>query len=60
MLRWLRGRKTYLMAAATFALGGLQACGVVIPGWIYPILASAGLGALRAGVSKASKPAQEL
>ena len=52
MLKWLEGKKTYLIAAATFILGGLSACGVVIPPWLYPILAASGMSALRAGVSK--------
>lgn len=53
MLKWLEGKKTYIVAAATFILGGLQTCGVVIPPWIFPMLAAAGIGALRSGVRKA-------
>ena len=52
MLKWLDGKKTYLVAAATFILGGLTACGVVIPAWLYPMLVASGMGALRAGVGK--------
>ena len=52
MLGFLDGKKTYLVAAATFILGGLGALGVSIPPWVYPLLAAAGLGSLRAGVEK--------
>ena len=52
MLKWLEGKKTYLVAAATFILGGLHAFGVVVPPWLYPMLAASGMGALRAGVGK--------
>lgn len=54
MLTFLQGKKTYLIAAAAFIIGGLQALGVDIPAWIYTMLGSLGLGALRAGVAKAS------
>lgn len=50
MLNWLQGKRTYIVAAATFVMGGLQACGVPVAPWIYPLLAAAGLGGLRAGV----------
>lgn len=52
MFSFLYGRKTYLVAAATFILGGLSALGVSVPPWVYPLLAAAGLGSLRAGVQK--------
>lgn len=52
-LEWLKGKKTYVVVAVTFILGGLRACGVEIPEWVYPLLAAAGFGALRAGVRKA-------
>jgi len=52
MLDWLKGKKTYLIVAVTFIVGGLVATGVVIPEWVYVILAAAGIGAVRAGVSK--------
>lgn len=47
---FLQGKKTYITAAAIFVLAGLQAVGVSIPDWVYPILGSLGLGALRAAV----------
>jgi len=53
MLNWLQGKRTYIVAAAAFIMGGLQACGVPVAPWIYPLLAAAGLGGLRAGVDSA-------
>ena len=55
MWKWLDGKKTYLVAAATFILGGLSATGVAIPAWVYSLLAAAGLGSLRAGMGKADR-----
>ena len=53
ILDWLKGKKTYIVFAALFIIGGLQANGIEIPQWVYSILAALGLGALRAGVKKA-------
>ena len=52
LLNWLKGKKTYFVVAATFIIGGLVACKVEIPAWVWPILAAAGFGALRAGTKK--------
>ena len=52
---WLKGKKTFLVAGLTVALGIAQACGVPIPPIVYPLLAAAGLGSLRAGVRSVSK-----
>ena len=54
MLNWLQGKRTYIVAAATFVIAGLQACGVPLAPWIFPLLAAGGLGALRAGLSAAA------
>ena len=48
----LKGKRTYLVAGATFVLGGLSACGLTVPIWIYTLLGALGLGSLRAGVNK--------
>lgn len=53
-IAFLQGKKTYLIVAITFILGGLNAVGVVVPEWVYIALSALGLGALRAGVSKSS------
>ena len=50
MLNWLQGKRTYIVVAATFLAGGLQACGVPLAPWIFPLLTAAGLGGLRAGL----------
>ena len=58
MLNWLQGKRTYIVVAATFIAGGLQACGVPLAPWIFPLLAAAGLGGLRAGLSSAAAAAK--
>jgi hypothetical protein len=52
LIEFLRGKKTYIVMGATFIVGGLQACGVEIPQWVYALLAAAGAGALRAGMGR--------
>lgn len=49
---FLKGKKTYMVVAVTFVLGGLQACGVDVPEAVYVLLGALGLGTLRAGVNK--------
>ena len=54
-MSFLNGKKTYLIAAIAFILGGLQALGVVDGSLVTKIdfiLAPLGLAFLRAGVSK--------
>lgn len=53
ILKWLQGKRTYVVAVATFIVGGIQAFGIPIAPWVYPLLAAAGLGGLRAGVNSA-------
>jgi len=48
----LQGKKTYIVAALIFVVGGLQASGVVIPDIVWPILGALGLGAVRSGIEK--------
>ena len=52
MLKWLRGKKTYIVAAVAFVMAGLPAAGITIPVWVVPLLGALGLGTLRAGVGK--------
>ena len=58
MIKWLQGKKTYLVAAVVFVLGGIQALqaqGMIdwtIPSWVYVVLSALGLGALRSGVKR--------
>lgn len=51
MFKSLAGKRTYIVAAVTFVLGGLQALGLHVPTEVYALLGSLGLAALRAGVS---------
>ena len=50
VLKWLEGKKTYLVAVGIGAVAVLRALGVEIPPVVWPILAALGLGAIRAGV----------
>jgi len=51
----LKGHKTQAIAAATIGLGIASACGVAIPMWVYLLAAGAGLGTLRAGVTRVAE-----
>ena len=59
-IEFLKGKKTYIVVAAVFIVGGLHACGVEIPQWIYAMLAAAGAGALRAGMDKSGSPGRQV
>jgi len=51
----LKGKKTYIIAIVAVVLGTLEGFGVfAIPDYIWPILGAAGLGTIRAGVTKVS------
>jgi hypothetical protein len=53
LLEKLKGKKTYIIAIATIVLGALQGLGIfTLPEFAWPIIAAAGLTALRAGVDK--------
>ena len=58
MLNWLQGERTYIVVATTFTAGGLQACGVPLAPWIFPLLSATRLGKLRAGLSSAAAAAK--
>ena len=55
MIRWLKGKKTYLTAAAG-VITGVVLCleGHVIEG-VQTILGAVGIGTLRAGVAKGAR-----
>jgi hypothetical protein len=58
LLSYLSGKKTYLVGIMTFIVGGIEAAngagliGWTVPAWLYAMLGSLGLLALRAGVTK--------
>ena len=52
MKKWLTGKKTYIVAGLTLAMGVAQAFGVALPELVYPVLAALGLGSLRSGVNR--------
>lgn len=54
-LKFLEGKKTYIIAFIVGAVAALQYAGVEIPEWAYALLGALGLGSLRAGVNKAVK-----
>jgi len=52
MLKWLEGKKTYIVAVGIFVMGGIMASGVEIPEWVWGAIGAAGLGAIRAAIAK--------
>jgi len=52
LIEWLKGKKTYIIAIIGGIVGILQACGVIIPEYVYAILAALGIGAVRAAINK--------
>lgn len=45
-------KKTYIVVVVAMVTAGLQAYGITIPDWVWPLLAAAGLGTQRAAVAK--------
>ena len=52
VLEFLRGKKTYIIAAAIIVVTALKSYGVDIPDEVWAVLAALGLGFIRAGVKK--------
>lgn len=50
MLEWLKGKKTYLIAAVAFVVAGLGAIGIHTPDFVMEMLGALGLYSLRAGI----------
>jgi hypothetical protein len=55
ILSFLEGKKTYITAFLTAALGLAQAFGYSAPAWVYTILAAAGVTTVRLAIANASK-----
>ena len=52
IVTFLSGKKTYLIGAIVFVIGGLEALGVKIPPELLTLLGGLGLLSLRAAVAK--------
>lgn len=52
MIQFLRGKKTYIVAIIAALTAGAEALGYTIPGWLYLLESAAGIGAVRAAISK--------
>ena len=55
LVNWLKGKKTYLVAAVVGLIAAAQYLGYEVPPWVFALLGALGLGTLRAGVGKAAK-----
>lgn len=53
LLEFLTGKKTYIIAVGIAVATLLPAFGVIVPEYVWGILAALGLGAIRAGIKKA-------
>lgn len=52
MLKFLEGKKTYIVAALIALGAGWQALGHTIPEWVYMILTAGGLTAVRDALNR--------
>jgi hypothetical protein len=52
MTNFLDGKKTYIVALVAVGLAVAQVFGIVVPEYVYTLLAAGGLGALRVAVTK--------
>jgi hypothetical protein len=49
---WINGKRTYIIAILTGVFGVLQAFGIVVPEFVYIILAAFGLTFVRSAIKK--------
>lgn len=60
IMEFLKGKKTFIVAGLMCVLGLLEGLDVlVVPEWVWPVIAAAGLGALRVGTQKISEAIKE-
>ena len=52
LIEWLKGKKTYIVAIVAGVLATLQSLGIVVPEYVYVLLAAFGIAAVRAAVTK--------
>jgi len=55
-IKFLKGKKTYIVAVAIAVLGVLQGTGLfTLPEAVWPVLAAVGLTTIRSGVNEVAK-----
>lgn len=52
LINFLKGKKTYIISFVVAVLAGLTYYGIVIPEYVWMILAAAGLGTIRDSIAK--------
>lgn len=52
MLDFMRGKKTYLVAAVAAASAAAEALGHPVPQWLWPLLGAAGLTTVRSAIRR--------
>jgi len=52
LLKWLQGKKTYIIAIIVGILAALNQLGIQVPSWVMPLLGALGLATLRAAITK--------
>lgn len=50
IIDFLKGKRTYIVAAVTFTVAGLQAIGYPIPEYVYALLGATGLYTVRKAI----------
>ncbi|HOY10613.1 MAG TPA: hypothetical protein PLB05_11150 [Candidatus Omnitrophota bacterium] len=55
IIKFLNGKKTYIIAAGIGVTACLSALGIVIPEWVWLVLNALGLGAIRDAISSSTK-----
>lgn len=52
IIKWFEGKKTYITAILIGVFATLQALGIIVPEWVYALLAAFGLTFVRGAVKK--------
>lgn len=50
LLGFLRGKKAYLVAIVVGVLAALNSLGIIVPDYVYTLLAACGIAAVRAAI----------
>lgn len=59
-LKWLEGKKTYIVAVIGALLAVAAAFGIVIPEWVLMLLGALGLTTVRAGIASTENKINKL